>query len=120
MQCSGRDIINYEKWSSHATMMIESIADEEERKAQYSEYDAARSLQRRRVCMGWDVGLFSVLEVEADFDIEQKEYYVLRNRWAELPTSCFFDGGASSTTCLSSSGEVAVFIFILDPGPAHN
>ena len=41
--------------------------------------------------MGWAVGLFSVLEVEADFDIEQKEYYVLRNRWAELPTSCLSD-----------------------------
>ena len=32
--------------------------------------------------------------LEKDFDREQKEYYVLSSRWAELPTSCLLDEAA--------------------------
>ena len=73
---------------SHATMMIAPIADEEERKAQQNEYAAGMEDWKEFAETTSNLYGVDMSVLEADFDREQKEYYVLSSRWAELPTSC--------------------------------
>eukprot|EP00986_Skeletonema_menzelii_P010537 scaffold5150_cov133-Skeletonema_menzelii.AAC.11 len=73
---------------SHATMMIAPIVDEEERKAQQNEYAAGMEDWKEFAETTSNLYGVDMSVLEADFDREQKEYYVLSSRWAELPTSC--------------------------------
>jgi len=73
---------------SHATMLLAPITDEEERKIQSSEYanameDWKEFAETTQTMYGVDMSI-----LEEDFDREQKEYYVLSSRWAELGTGC--------------------------------
>ena len=73
---------------SHATMLVAPIADEEERKIQHQDYARAMDdwkefAETTQTMYGVDMSILG-----EDFDREQKEYYVLSSRWAELPTSC--------------------------------
>ena len=73
---------------SHATMLIAPITDEEERKIQHQDYAGAMDdwkefAETTQTMYGVDMSI-----LQEDFDREQKEYYVLSSRWAELPTSC--------------------------------
>ena len=63
---------------SHATMLLAPIIDEEERRLQQKEFATTTSN-----VYGVDMSV-----LEHDFDREQKEYYVLSSRWAELNTRC--------------------------------
>ena len=70
---------------SHTTMYIAPVVDEEERKANGSEYASAMSdwhdfAQTTNSVYGVDMSC-----LEQDFDREQKEYYQLSSRWTELP-----------------------------------
>ena len=73
---------------SHATMMIAPIADEEERKIQQNEYAAGMEDWKEFAETTSNLYGVDMSVLEKDFDREQKEYYVLSSRWAELPTSC--------------------------------
>jgi len=73
---------------SHATMLVAPITDEEERKIQHQDYAGAMDdwkefAETTQTMYGVDMSI-----LQEDFDREQKEYYVLSSRWAELPTSC--------------------------------
>jgi len=73
---------------SHATMLVAPISDEQERKHQSSEYahameDWKEFAETTQTMYGVDMSV-----LEKDFDREQKEYYVLSSRWAELGTGC--------------------------------
>ena len=73
---------------SHATMLVAPITDEEERKVQHQDYAAAMDdwkefAETTQTMYGVDMSI-----LQDDFDREQKEYYVLSSKWAELPTSC--------------------------------
>eukprot|EP00579_Thalassiosira_antarctica_P000320 CAMPEP_0201867138 /NCGR_PEP_ID=MMETSP0902-20130614/1489_1 /ASSEMBLY_ACC=CAM_ASM_000551 /TAXON_ID=420261 /ORGANISM="Thalassiosira antarctica, Strain CCMP982" /LENGTH=464 /DNA_ID=CAMNT_0048392255 /DNA_START=176 /DNA_END=1570 /DNA_ORIENTATION=- len=73
---------------SHATMLLAPISDEEERKVQSSEYanameDWKEFAETTQTMYGVDMSI-----LEKNFDREQKEYYVLSSRWAELGTGC--------------------------------
>ena len=73
---------------SHATMLLAPIADEEERRALHTDYAAAMEdwkefAETTQTMYGVDMSV-----LEKDFDREQKEYYVLSSRWAELRTEC--------------------------------
>ena len=70
------------------TMMIAPIADEEERKVQQNEYAAGMEDWKEFAETTSNLYGVDMSVLEADFDREQKEYYVLSSRWAELPTSC--------------------------------
>jgi len=72
---------------SHATMLVAPISDEEDRRAQSNEYAGAMSdwhefAETTRTVYGVDMSV-----LESEFDREQREYYVLSSRWAELPPS---------------------------------
>jgi type I protein arginine methyltransferase len=69
---------------SHTTMFLAPISDEEERKASSNEYASAMSdwhdfCQTTSQVYGVDMEV-----LEPDFEREQKEYYLLSSRWAEL------------------------------------
>jgi type I protein arginine methyltransferase len=69
---------------SHTTMFLAPISDEEERKASANEYASAMSdwhdfRQTTSQVYGVDMEV-----LEPDFEREQKEYYLLSSRWAEL------------------------------------
>lgn len=73
---------------SHATMLLAPITDEEERKIQHNEYAAAMEdwkefAETTQTMYGVDMSV-----LEKDFSREQKEYYTLSSRWAELGTGC--------------------------------
>lgn len=73
---------------SHATMLVAPITDEEERKVQSSEYahameDWKEFAETTQTMYGVDMSV-----LEKDFDREQREYYVLSSRWAELQNGC--------------------------------
>ena len=73
---------------SHATMLLAPITDEEERRVQHTEYAGAMDdwkefAETTQTMYGVDMSI-----LESDFDREQKEYYALSSRWAELPTRC--------------------------------
>ncbi|KAL7529561.1 hypothetical protein ACHAXR_003029, partial [Thalassiosira sp. AJA248-18] len=73
---------------SHATMLLAPIADEEERRIQHQDYAGAMDdwkefAETTQTMYGVDMSV-----LEKDFDREQKEYYVLSSRWAELNTGC--------------------------------
>lgn len=73
---------------SHATMLLAPIVDEEERKVQHTDYAAAMDdwkefAETTQTMYGVDMTV-----LQEDFDREQKEYYVLSSRWAELGTGC--------------------------------
>ena len=73
---------------SHATMLIAPITDEEERRIQHQDYAGAMDdwkefAETTQTMYGVDMSI-----LEEDFDREQKEYYVLSSRWAELNTAC--------------------------------
>ena len=73
---------------SHATMLIAPIIDEEERRVQHNEYAAAMEDWKEFATTTQNVYGVDMTVLEKDFDREQKEYYVLSSRWAELPTHC--------------------------------
>jgi len=73
---------------SHATMMIAPIVDEEERKHQQNEYAAGMEDWKEFAETTSNLYGVDMSVLESNFDREQKEYYVLSSRWAELPTSC--------------------------------
>lgn len=73
---------------SHATMLLAPITDEEERRASHTDYAAAMEdwkefAETTQTMYGVDMSV-----LEKDFDREQKEYYVLSSRWAELRSEC--------------------------------
>lgn len=73
---------------SHATMLLAPIYDEEERKHQSSDYanameDWKEFAETTQNMYGVDMSV-----LKKDFDREQREYYVLSSRWAELSTAC--------------------------------
>jgi len=73
---------------SHAAMLVAPIADEDERRQQSSEYanameDWKEFAETTQTVYGVDMSV-----LEADFDREQHEYYILSSRWAELGTGC--------------------------------
>ena len=73
---------------SHATMFIAPITDEDERKQSHHEYSGAMDdwkefAETTQTMYGVDMST-----LEKDFDREQKEYYILSSRWAELGTGC--------------------------------
>lgn len=73
---------------SHATMLLAPITDEEERRVSHTDYAAAMEdwkefAETTQTMYGVDMSV-----LEKDFDREQKEYYVLSSRWAELRTEC--------------------------------
>lgn len=71
---------------SHATMMIAPIVDEEERKHQQNEYAAGMEDWKEFAETTSNLYGVDMSVLESNFDREQKEYYVLSSRWAELPT----------------------------------
>lgn len=73
---------------SHATMLVAPIVDEEERKIQQNEYAAGMEDWKEFAETTSNLYGVDMSVLEKDFDREQKEYYVLSSRWAELPTSC--------------------------------
>eukprot|EP00804_Cyclotella_cryptica_P026079 CCRYP_013940-RA/>CCRYP_013940-RA protein AED:0.07 eAED:0.07 QI:171/1/1/1/1/1/3/396/500 len=73
---------------SHATMLLAPIFDEEERRAQHNEYAAAMEDWKEFAQTTQNVYGVDMSVLENDFDREQKEYYVLSSRWAELGTGC--------------------------------
>ena len=73
---------------SHATMMIAPIVDEEERKHQQNDYAAGMEDWKEFAETTSNLYGVDMSVLESNFDREQKEYYVLSSRWAELPTSC--------------------------------
>ena len=77
---------------SHATMLLAPIVDEEERRAQHNEYAAAMEDWKEFAQTTQNVYGVDMSVLERDFDREQKEYYVLSSRWAELGTGCLLAG----------------------------
>ena len=73
---------------SHATMMIAPIVDEEERKHQQNDYAAGMEDWKEFAETTSNLYGVDMSVLESNFGREQKEYYVLSSRWAELPTSC--------------------------------
>ncbi|KAL7503217.1 hypothetical protein ACHAXN_001037 [Cyclotella atomus] len=73
---------------SHATMMIAPIVDEEERRVQHNEFAAAMEDWKEFATTTQNVYGVDMSVLEKDFEREQREYYVLSSRWAELPVSC--------------------------------
>lgn len=70
---------------SHTTMYLSPIQDEEERKISNQEYSGAMSdwtqfAESTKSVYGVDMNILAY-----DYDREQKEYYLLSSRWAELP-----------------------------------
>lgn len=71
---------------SHATMLLAPITDEEDRRASHTDYARAMEdwkefSETTQTMYGVDMSV-----LEKDFDREQKEYYLLSSRWAELRT----------------------------------
>lgn len=73
---------------SHATMLLAPIIDEEERRLQHKEYANAMEDWKEFATTTSNVYGVDMSVLEHDFDREQKEYYVLSSRWAELNTRC--------------------------------
>jgi protein arginine N-methyltransferase 1 len=69
-------------------MLLAPIIDEEERRAQHNEYAAAMEDWKEFATTTQNVYGVDMSVLERDFDREQKEYYVLSSRWAELPMHC--------------------------------
>mmetsp|Transcript_14045 Transcript_14045/g.28327 ORF Transcript_14045/g.28327 Transcript_14045/m.28327 type:complete len:431 (+) Transcript_14045:108-1400(+) len=72
---------------SHCTMYIAPVFDEDDRKQSVHEYsgtmeDWTEFVESTRSLYGVDMGVLG-----KDFDREQKEYYLLSSRWAELSAS---------------------------------
>jgi protein arginine N-methyltransferase 1 len=70
---------------SHTTMYLAPIHDEDERKISNQEYGGAMAdwsefVESTKSVYGVDMGILA-----KDFEREQKEYYLLSSRWAELP-----------------------------------
>jgi len=73
---------------SHATMLLAPITDEEERRIQHNDYAGAMEdwkefAETTQTMYGVDMSV-----LESDFSREQKEYYQLSSRWAELKNQC--------------------------------
>lgn len=73
---------------SHATMLLAPIVDEQERRNQHNDYagsmeDWKEFAETTQNMYGVDMSC-----LETEFEREQKEYYVLSSRWAELRTEC--------------------------------
>ena len=69
---------------SHVEMYIAPIVDEEERKASHTEYANAMSDWRDFCHTTQTVYGVDMTVLNQDFDVEQKEYYLLSSRWTEL------------------------------------
>ncbi len=72
---------------SHTTMYVAPIQDEDERKISNHEYGGAMSewsefVDSTKSVYGVDMSILA-----KDYEREQKEYYLLSSRWAELPPS---------------------------------
>jgi len=70
---------------SHTTMYVAPVVDEDERRISTQEYNHAMGdwsefVQSTKSMYGVDMGVLG-----HNFDREQKEYYLLSSRWAELP-----------------------------------
>jgi len=70
---------------SHTTMYVAPVVDEDERRISTQEYNHAMGdwsefVQSTKSMYGVDMGVLG-----QNFDREQKEYYLLSSRWAELP-----------------------------------
>ncbi|KAL7541904.1 hypothetical protein ACHAWF_007052 [Thalassiosira exigua] len=70
---------------SHATMLLAPVTDEEERKAQHADYAAAMEDWKEFADTTQTMYGVDMRVLERDFDREQREWYVLSGRWAELP-----------------------------------
>ena len=73
---------------SHATMLLAPISDEEERRVSHNDYanamdDWKEFAEVTSTMYGVDMSV-----LEHDYDREQREYYVMSSRWAELRTRC--------------------------------
>eukprot|EP00569_Conticribra_weissflogii_P005892 CAMPEP_0171345122 /NCGR_PEP_ID=MMETSP0878-20121228/20895_1 /TAXON_ID=67004 /ORGANISM="Thalassiosira weissflogii, Strain CCMP1336" /LENGTH=454 /DNA_ID=CAMNT_0011848467 /DNA_START=384 /DNA_END=1748 /DNA_ORIENTATION=- len=71
---------------SHATMLLAPIVDEDERRAQHNEYAASMEDWKEFAETTQNMYGVDMSCLEADFEREQKEYYILSSRWAELGT----------------------------------
>jgi protein arginine N-methyltransferase 1 len=69
---------------SHTTMYLAPIRDEDERKASANEYASAMSDWRDFCQTTSQVYGVEMTVLDSDFEREQKEYYLLSSRWAEL------------------------------------
>lgn len=72
---------------SHATMYIAPINDEEERQISNQDYNAAMGewaqfAETTKSTYGVDMNILT-----KDYEREQKEYFLLSSRWAELPAN---------------------------------
>lgn len=70
---------------SHCTMYMAPVTDEEDRKANNNEYAAAMSDWHDFEQTTSQIYGVEMCVLDADYDREQKEYYLLSSRWTELP-----------------------------------
>ncbi|KAL3816909.1 hypothetical protein ACHAXA_009104, partial [Cyclostephanos tholiformis] len=73
---------------SHATMLLAPISDEEERRVTHNDYANAMDDWREFAEVTSTMYGVDMSVLEQDYDREQKEYYVMSSRWAELRTGC--------------------------------
>jgi len=73
---------------SHATMLIAPICDEDERRVSHTDYANAMDDWREFADVTSTMYGVNMSVLEQDYDREQREYYVMSSRWAELRTGC--------------------------------
>jgi protein arginine N-methyltransferase 1 len=73
---------------SHATMLVAPISDEEERRVSHNDYANAMDDWREFAEVTSTMYGVDMSVLEQDYDREQREYYVMSSRWAELRTGC--------------------------------
>ena len=73
---------------SHATMLLAPITDEDERRVSHNDYANAMDDWREFAEVTSSMYGVNMSVLEKDYDREQREYYVMSSRWAELRTAC--------------------------------
>lgn len=73
---------------SHATMLLAPICDEDERRVSHTDYANAMDDWREFADVTSTMYGVNMSVLEQDYDREQREYYVMSSRWAELRTGC--------------------------------
>lgn len=73
---------------SHATMLLAPISDEDERRVSHNDYANAMDDWREFAEVTSTMYGVDMSVLEQDYDREQREYYVMSSRWAELRTGC--------------------------------
>lgn len=73
---------------SHATMLLAPISDEDERRVSHNNYANAMDDWREFAEVTSSMYGVNMSVLEQDYDREQREYYVMSSRWAELGPDC--------------------------------